>query len=66
MLPPSPEILEAWLDLVQSGRIKQLQTLSDEFTQAHPEHQLFVDKMNEFARKFQLESLEAFIQQFLE
>ncbi|WP_397331538.1 ATP-binding protein [Nostoc sp. FACHB-280] len=65
LLPPPPENLQAWLELVQEGRLKKLITTAEQLEQQNQQYQPFTQKIIRLAKQFQSEQLEKFIQQYL-
>ena len=64
ILPPTTEI-QAWLDLVQGGRLKKLITLAQQFAQQDDRYQPYVQQVVQLAQQFQSEQLEQLLQQSL-
>ena len=62
--PPTTEI-QAWLDLVQGGRLKKLITLAQQFAQQDDRYQPYVQQVVQLAQQFQSEQLEQLLQQSL-
>lgn len=65
LIPPPLEDLQAWLELVQGGRLKKLIAAADRLEQQSHQYQPFTQKIIQLAKQFQSEQLEQFIQQYL-
>ncbi|MBD2453061.1 response regulator [Nostoc sp. FACHB-87] len=65
LIPPPPESLQAWLELVQEGRLKKLITAAEQLEQQNHQYKPFTQKIIQLAKQFQSEQLEQFIQQYL-
>jgi signal transduction histidine kinase/FixJ family two-component response regulator len=73
LIPPPPSELQAWLELVQEGRLKKLIAIAEQFGQdnsgeasAEPNrYQPFVQQVLQLAKQFQSEQLEQFLQHYL-
>jgi signal transduction histidine kinase/DNA-binding response OmpR family regulator len=64
VFPPS-EDLQVLLELAQQGRLKKLSEVVEQIGQKSDRYQPFVNHVLQFAKTFQTESLEQFIQQHL-
>ncbi|MGG6268440.1 ATP-binding protein [Leptolyngbya sp. AN03gr2] len=62
LIPPSVEVLHAWLELAQAGRLKKLMSVAEQFGQEHDRYLPFVQQVIQLAKQFQTEQLEQFIQ----
>jgi signal transduction histidine kinase/CheY-like chemotaxis protein len=73
LIPPPLSELQAWLELVQEGRLKKLIAIAEQFGQdnsgeasAEPNrYQPFVQQVLQLAKQFQSEQLEQFLQHYL-
>ncbi|MEH2227283.1 hybrid sensor histidine kinase/response regulator [Nostoc sp.] len=65
LIPPPLADLQAWLELVQEGRLKKLIAAAEELEQQSDRYQAFSQKIIQLAKQFQSEQLEQFIQQYL-
>ncbi|MBD2208968.1 response regulator [Nostoc linckia FACHB-104] len=64
LIPPPLEDLQAWLELVQEGRLKKLIAAAEQLEQQNHQYKLFTQKIIQLAKQFQSEQLEQFIQQY--
>ncbi|MEH2198215.1 hybrid sensor histidine kinase/response regulator [Nostoc sp.] len=64
-IPPPLADLQAWLELVQEGRLKKLIAAAEQLEQESHQYQPFTQKIVQLAKQFQSEQLEQFIQQYL-
>jgi signal transduction histidine kinase/CheY-like chemotaxis protein len=65
LIPPPTADLQVWLELVQEGRLKKLIAAAEHLGQQDNRYQPFIQPIIQFARQFQGEQLEQFIQQYL-
>ncbi|BAU09902.1 integral membrane sensor hybrid histidine kinase [Leptolyngbya sp. NIES-3755] len=65
LIPPSIEVLKAWLELAQAGRLKKLISIAEQFGQQDDRYQPFVQQAIQLAKQFQTEQLEQFIQHYI-
>ena len=65
MIPPLESDLQAWLDLTQKGRLKNLIDLVEQLKQKDDRYQPFAEKVLSLAKQFKVDQLEQFIQQYL-
>jgi signal transduction histidine kinase/DNA-binding NarL/FixJ family response regulator len=65
LVPPPAADLQNFLELVQEGRLKKLIKAAEQLGQQSDRYQPFTQKVIHFARHFQSEQLEQFIQQYL-
>jgi signal transduction histidine kinase/DNA-binding NarL/FixJ family response regulator len=63
-VPPDAD-LQAWLALVQEGRLKKLIEAAEHLGQQSDRYQPFIQQVVQLAKQFQSEQLEQFIQQYL-
>ncbi len=65
LIPPPLADLQAWLELVQEGRLKKLIAAAEQLEQQSNRYQPFTQQIIQLAKQFQSEQLEQFIQQYL-
>jgi signal transduction histidine kinase/FixJ family two-component response regulator len=65
LVPPPAEALQAWLELVQEGRLKKLIAAAEALGQQEPQYQPFVEHLTLLAKQFQSEQLEHVLQTYL-
>jgi len=63
---PSAEILNQLLQLAQQGRLQKLAEIVLELEQQNPDYTTFVQRVLQLSKGFQVEKLEAFIQNLLD
>ncbi|BAY28179.1 two-component hybrid sensor and regulator [Nostoc carneum NIES-2107] len=64
LISPPLEDLQAWLELVQEGRLKKLIAAAEQLEQQSHQYKPFTQKIIQLAKQFQSEQLEQFIQQY--
>jgi signal transduction histidine kinase/DNA-binding NarL/FixJ family response regulator len=62
--PPAAD-LKTWLELAQEGRLKKLIAVAEQLGQENQPYQPFIRQVIQFAKQFQSEQLEQFLQQYL-
>jgi murein L,D-transpeptidase YcbB/YkuD len=65
LIPPPVSTLQAWLELVQEGRLKKLNEAAEELAQQNDRYQPFIQQVMQLIKQFQSEKLEQLIQQYL-
>jgi signal transduction histidine kinase/FixJ family two-component response regulator len=65
ILPPKTD-LQAWLEIVQTGRLKKLIAAAEQLAQENSCYQPFTEQAIQLAKQFQSEQLEQLIQQSLD
>ncbi|MEM6426593.1 MAG: ATP-binding protein [Cyanobacteria bacterium P01_D01_bin.128] len=65
LIPPPAPVLQTWLTLVQTGRLKRLIEAAEQLQQQDNRYLPFIQQVLKFAKQFQIDSLEQFIQEHL-
>jgi signal transduction histidine kinase/FixJ family two-component response regulator len=65
LIPPPAEDLERLLELAQDGMLKELSHAAEHIGQQDDRYQPFAQQVLQFAKQFQTEKIESFIQQYL-
>ncbi|MEM8546199.1 MAG: response regulator, partial [Cyanobacteria bacterium P01_H01_bin.119] len=65
LIPPPATVLQTWLTLVQTGRLKRLIEAAEQLQQQDNRYLPFIQQVLKFAKQFQIDSLEQFIQEHL-
>jgi CheY-like chemotaxis protein len=65
LIPPPAADLERLLELAQDGLLKELSQAAERIGQQDDRYQPFVQQVLQFAKQFQTEKIESFIQQYL-
>ncbi|MGB3756549.1 MAG: ATP-binding protein [Rivularia sp. (in: cyanobacteria)] len=66
IIPPSPEELNQLYELALKGRIKNIQKYLEDLRKMDNKFVPFADQINKDAKSFQIEKIQAFIQQYIE
>ncbi|MDZ8261774.1 hybrid sensor histidine kinase/response regulator [Nostoc sp. ChiQUE01b] len=64
IIPPPPEALSKLYELALKGRIKALQLELEQLTEEHQELTPFAQEIYQLTKKFQVEKIQSFIQEF--
>jgi hypothetical protein len=65
LIPPPVDDLKQLLELAQDGLLKELSQAAERIGQQDDRYRPFVQQVLQFAKKFQAEKIESFIQQYL-
>ncbi|MCU0568374.1 MAG: ATP-binding protein [Oculatellaceae cyanobacterium Prado106] len=65
LLVPPTDDLETWLELAQQGRFPKLMAIAQQLAQENADYQPFVQTVVQFAKQFQADKLEQFLQKAL-
>ncbi|MCJ8282142.1 MAG: hypothetical protein MJK14_20460 [Rivularia sp. ALOHA_DT_140] len=66
IIPPSLEELNQLYELALKGRIKNIQQRVKELAKADSNLVNFANKINKYAKSFQIEQIQAFLQKYME
>ncbi len=65
LIPPPTAALQVLLELAQDGMLKKLAATAEQIGEQNDRYQPFIDRVLQFAKQFQVEQIETFIQQYI-